>query len=134
MLELQDVWKPSESDVHYSTRRAATALNAGMGTASRAFHELADHGFIERVGASDWLNGKARTYRLTWLSHDGREPTNEWVSWREKLNKGFHHSNGQGLNRSTSVTVTQKRTNSLTKNQQVSDDVHTETVPPQIHH
>lgn len=134
MLELQDVWKPSEPDVHYSTRRAATALNASMGTASRVFHELVDHGFIERVGASDWLNGKARTYRLTWLSHDGREPTNEWMQWPEKLKKGFHQSNGQGVNRSTRVTVTQNSELSPTKKQQVSDDFHPETVPPQIHH
>jgi hypothetical protein len=134
MLELQDVWRPSEPDVHYSTRRAASALNAGMGTASRSFHELVEHGFIQRVAASDWLNGKARTYRLTWLSHDGREPTNDWMKWSVKLKKGFHHSNGQGVNRSTSVTVTPNHTKSPSKKQQVSDDFHPETVPPQIHH
>ena len=134
MLELQDVWRPSEPDVHYSARRAATALNVSKSTASTTFHELVDHGFINRVGASDWLNGKARTYRLTWLSHDGREPTNEWMRWSEKLKKGFGHRYGQGGNRPISGTVTQNRTNSPTKKQQVSDDSHHETVQSQVHH
>ena len=49
MLELQDVWQPSEPVIHYSSRRAATALNASRATAARAFHELTEHGLIQPV-------------------------------------------------------------------------------------
>jgi len=134
MLELQDVWKPSEPVVHYSARRAAEALNASLTTASRSFHELAEHGFIKRVGAEDWMNGKARTYELTWLSNNGKEPSNDWMQWTEKLEKGLHQSNGRGRKRFTGVTVGEKCGDSPTKNQQLKTDSHSITVSPVEHH
>ena len=91
MLELQDVWQPSEPVIHYSSRRAATALNKATNTAALAFNELSEHGFIQCIDDDDWFNGKARTYRLAWLPNDGREPTNEWMSWSKKINPRISH-------------------------------------------
>lgn len=134
ILELQDVWRPSEPVIHFSTRRAAAALRVSLTTASRAFHDLVEHGFIRNVADSDWLNGKARTYRLNWLSHDGLEPTNEWMVWSEKNNKGVQQSNGQDKNRFTSVTVDENSTRSSTKKQVVNTTLDPQTVSPEIHH
>ena len=49
-------------------------------TASKTFHELMALGFITLAEESDWFNGEAREYRLTWMSMNGREPTDEWAS------------------------------------------------------
>jgi len=84
MLHLQDVWKPHEPIIHYSVRRAATVLGVSIGTASKAFKELEEHGFIRMAEESIWYGGrssKAREWRLTWLTSNGREPTNQWMSW-----------------------------------------------------
>ena len=83
MLELQDVWRPMEPKTHYSTRRASKALGIAHGSAAKAFKELAEHFFIKCVGESDWFNGKAREWSLTWLSYNGREPSNDWQSWKK---------------------------------------------------
>jgi|GEM_PF-417039 len=82
---LQDVWNPSEGAIHYSVERAATALKVSKGTASKAFKELWEHGFLQCVNESDWMNGKAREWRLTWMEFQGREPTDEWAHWQEKI-------------------------------------------------
>lgn len=79
MLFLQDVWKPHVPVIHYSVRRAATMLQVSKNTACRAFQELSDSKFIVCINESDWLNGKAREWRLTWLSSNDKEPTNEWM-------------------------------------------------------
>ena len=81
MFDLQDVWRPGESDLHYSVRRAAQSLGVANGTAGNAFKELIDHGFIRCVDESDWFNGKARVWRLNWIVNRGKEPTNEWMEW-----------------------------------------------------
>lgn len=78
IVVLQDVWEPSTPVVHYSVRRAAEALGVSQATACRAFSELLRAGFIVLVQESDWLNGQAREYRLSWNSVNGREPTDDW--------------------------------------------------------
>lgn len=83
MLELQDVWKPFESDIHFSVRRAAKALGVSNGHAAKALNEFIEHGFIKCVDESDWYNGKARVWCLTWLSVNKKEPDNEWMKWSE---------------------------------------------------
>ena len=134
MLELQDVWKPSEPVIHYSSRRAAKTLGRAAGTGALALKDLAEHGFIEIVDDASWFNGKARTYRLTWLANNGREPTNEWMKWEVKNKSPSDQSDGQGRKRPISKTVDPKRTNSPTKNQQLKDDLATPTVLSVVHH
>jgi len=118
MVHLQDVWKDYEPVIHYSTRRVVNILGVSAGTASKAFKELEEHGFIQMAEESDWQNGRAREWRLTWLTANGREPTNEWKAW-VKSNSRFSQSNGQPVNRSASVTVTPKTPKPPTKNQQL---------------
>jgi len=83
MLHLQDVWKPHEPVIHYSVARAAKILGVSTGTACKAFNELIEHGFIQVDEYSDWANGKAREWRLTWLTSSRREPTNEWRRYKQ---------------------------------------------------
>jgi hypothetical protein len=80
MMLLQDVW-PGHGPVHYSTRRLAKDLHIAPNTAGLVFWELRDAGFLVLSDESDWLNKKARTYWLTWLSEGGREPTNDWKNY-----------------------------------------------------
>ena len=79
---LQDVYNPNEYVVHYSTKRAEEAMQMSHPTVCKAFQELMDKGFIELIGLHDWMNGKAREWRLTWLPFNGREPTDEWQFWK----------------------------------------------------
>jgi len=118
IIHLQDVWKDYEPVIHYSNRRVVDILGVSAGTASKAFKELEEHGFIQMAEECDWLNGKAREWRLTWLTANGREPTNEWKAW-ELSNPAFSQSNGQAPNRSASVTAAPKRPIPRTKNQQL---------------
>lgn len=94
MLILQDVYNPSESVVHYSTKRAEEAAQMSHPTVCKAFNELMDKGFIELLDHHDWMNGKAREWRLTWLPFKGKEPTDDWQYWQpEKSSK--NRSSGQ---------------------------------------
>jgi len=84
MFELQDIWKPYEPEVHFSVRRAAKKLLVSDNTANRAFKELTEHGFITCTEECNWFNGKARVWRLNWLSNNGKEPNYEWKNWQSK--------------------------------------------------
>jgi len=118
MIHLQDVWKDYEPVIHYSTRRVINILGVSAGTASKAFKELEEHGFIQMAEEGDWLNGKAREWRLTWLTANGREPTNDWKDWKT-TDPTFSQSNGLHPNRSASITVTPKRPKPPARNQQL---------------
>ena len=96
-------------------------LGVSAGTATASFRDLESHGFIRMAEESDWLNGKAREWRLTWMTSNSREPTNEWLQW-VKLDSAFSERHGQTPNRSVRDTVkkkTPKLRNSETKNQQL---------------
>ncbi len=81
MLILQDVYNPNEGVVHYSTKRAEEAMQMSHPTVCKAFHELMDKRYIELIDHHDWMNGKAREWRLTWMPFKGREPTDDWQTW-----------------------------------------------------
>lgn len=50
-------------------------------TITKYFKQLETNGFIERCYEGDWTIGKAREWRITFESCDGREPTDEWKQW-----------------------------------------------------
>lgn len=78
MVELQDVWRGG-GPVHMSARRLAEALGySSHVAAANALKELLQVGFIEIFEESNFISGKARSYRLTWLPDNGREPTCEY--------------------------------------------------------
>jgi len=68
-----------------SVRQAAGLLNVGKSTAARALKDLSAKGFIFPVDESNWFNGTARSYRLTWQPYKGHEATNEWNKYQEKI-------------------------------------------------
>lgn len=70
--------------MHFSVKRAKDALGVSKPTAIKAFDELSNKGFIDLVNQHEWLNGRAREWRLTYLPYKGREPTDEWEDWRSE--------------------------------------------------
>ena len=80
--ELQKVHRAGlNGRIVFSIDMAAQRLSVTPKTASNAFQELVDHGFIERMLDGNWLNGQAREWRLTYEIYNGREPTDEWKGW-----------------------------------------------------
>jgi hypothetical protein len=106
LIELQDVYCP-DKPIHYSTRRAAEALCVSKETAARAFKEGVELGFLRVANESDWLNGKARDWILTWMQLNGNEPTCDWLVSTNKLGPTSHQKDGRGPKRLTSRTVGQ---------------------------
>jgi DNA-binding transcriptional MocR family regulator len=104
LIELQDVWLP-DRPIHYSTRRMAKRLGASQMTVVRAFQEAQELGFLRLANESDWINGKAREWTLTWMSYNGREPSADWLEVSEKLGPTNHLESGQGRKRITSKAV-----------------------------
>lgn len=78
IVELQDVWRPDVTSIHYSVRRVAARLGVSKDTASRAFAELETLGFVRLAEESNWYSGKARNWALTWMPNSGREPWDDW--------------------------------------------------------
>lgn len=84
MIELQDVWRSNDPIIHFDVRRAAKLLNISTGSVSIAFNQLKEHGFIRCASESNWVNGMAREWLLTWTPNNGREPLNDFFTWKKK--------------------------------------------------
>ncbi len=81
LVELQLLWAPDRTSIHFSSRRAGEALGISKASAARAFRELVETEFVVVTDEAQFSSngtGKARCYRLTWESMGGREPTAEW--------------------------------------------------------
>lgn len=79
LFELQKAEFPNRNGfVGMSEKRAAKLLGCVENTASKAFEELQEQGFIELCLDGDYTQGKASEWRITYIQHQGREPTNEW--------------------------------------------------------
>ena len=80
--ELQRVYRPNRNgQLSLSVRNAEKLVHANKDTVSKAFDNLAAHGFIELARGEYWQEGKAREWRLTFEPCNGREPTDEWRTW-----------------------------------------------------
>lgn len=80
MLLLHEHWR-NEKPVAFGVREAMQKIPCAKGTAQRAFRELEDNGFIVKVDESLFnsrIGSRSRTWRLTWLPFNFREPTNDW--------------------------------------------------------
>lgn len=81
-------------------RQAAAAIGVSRNTASRAFAELIDHGFLRpvRKGHFQVKVRHATIWRLTAQpyprAHQG--PTNEWRDWRPEQKSRAQNLNGTG--------------------------------------
>ncbi len=67
--------------LNISVRRAGQLIGCSKTTAAKAFAELTEHGFLELTEHSSWIDGKARSYRLTMMQVGNRKPTDEWRDW-----------------------------------------------------
>ena len=108
VVELQSIWKPGTKAVHLSARRAGELLGVSKDSGARALRELVKAQFLLVAEESDWLNGRAREYRLTWQPPDGlqREPTDEWRHGSALTARPTSHPcDGPTANRRTPETV-----------------------------
>ena len=84
LIEFGRIYRPSRNGrLSISTREATTRLNVTEPVALKAFADLASHGFIRLKNLESWTERKAREWELTMFSVDGREPANDWLSWRK---------------------------------------------------
>lgn len=77
---LQIHWR-NDDPVAYGVREAMRTIPCAHNTARKAFDQLQQNGFIVKVDESIFnsrAGSKTRTWRLTWLPFDYREPTNDW--------------------------------------------------------
>lgn len=85
LITLMQVHWRNEKPVAYGIREAMQKIPCSKGTAQAAFKELMEAGFIEMVDESLFdsrTKSKSRTWRLTWLPYNWKEPTNEWEKTR----------------------------------------------------
>ncbi len=85
LLELQRIEFPNRNGrIGLTVQKAASLLRVVEDTASAAFNELIDRGFIERSLDANYLRGISREWRVTFLPCNGRPPTNEWKSYKKR--------------------------------------------------
>lgn len=83
--EFLRVYRPGRNGtLSISQRNAASLLGVHKNTATKAFRELDDHGFLVLTQGQYWQEGKAREWHLTIEVHEGREPTDNWKHWTPK--------------------------------------------------
>ena len=83
LFELQRHYIPGVvEDVFLSVRDAARRLRVNKDTARAAFKTLTDRGFIDLTNHELWQARISRKWRLTFESYNGREPTNEWLRYK----------------------------------------------------
>ena len=71
-------------DIFMSNRRLAKDIGINKDTAGRALKRLDKVGLIQMVDESDWYQGTARSYRLTFMTYQRRQPTDEWVVFQNE--------------------------------------------------
>ena len=69
-------------DIFMSNRRLAKDIGINKDTAGKALKRLEQVGLIRMVDESDWYGGMARSYRLTFMTYQGRQPTDEWSAFQ----------------------------------------------------
>lgn len=135
---LANCWHSEKQEaITYSARQVADVLNVSKSTGSRILKDLIAKGFINTVAESDWINGKARAYKLNWLPYHGKEATDEWREYvSDKLKPTSHPWDGSPPKRPTHGTVKLKTANLQVCRDQKSITYGTfsqATVPPQVH-
>lgn len=86
----------NNGDIPLSCREAATRLNINKNTASQAFKELQETGFLKVGEFSGFKNKRRQATRwlLTNEEFNGKPPTNEWRKWEEGKNLKDGHATG----------------------------------------
>lgn len=98
--EFLRIYRPDRNGrLSISVASAAKLLRVNKDTAARAFHELAEHGFIRLKGVELWQERRAREWCLTIMENNGRNPSDEWRDWRPS-DKGRHPTKTKSRSRS----------------------------------
>ena len=80
--EFQMIYLPSRNGrLNLPLARAAERLGVSENTAMHAYDALIEHGFLALAEPSDWVQRRARLWRLTFEECGGREPTDDWKKW-----------------------------------------------------
>ena len=74
-----------------SLDEAARLLGISKTTATRAFAELQEKGFIRMTRRGQWYGRKATEWAITDRSVEGNLPTQDWKNWKPELNKQKKH-------------------------------------------
>lgn len=86
MMLLQMHWKP-DKPVDYGIREASEKIPCDPKTASKAFNQLQERGFIfctDESLFSSRTQSKTRTWRLEWLPFNDNAPRNTWENLESK--------------------------------------------------
>ena len=85
LLHLLYHYIPDRSEViGMSNRRLAREIGINKDTAGRALRKLESVGLIRMIDESDWYRGTARSYRLTFMTYQGRQPTDDWAAFQNE--------------------------------------------------
>tara|TARA_B100001989_G_C24541715_1_gene467986 strand:- start:755 stop:1162 length:408 start_codon:yes stop_codon:yes gene_type:complete len=91
LLELQKLEFPNRNGrIGLSETNAAKLLGCSANTASVAFEELLEVGFIQRSFDGDYSIGRASEWAITYLPVNGREATHDWKNYAPKKQKVGH--------------------------------------------
>jgi DNA-binding MarR family transcriptional regulator len=83
LADLNYVYAPGSRElIAMSVRQIAAKVRINKDTAAKSLKRLAEVGFIEVVEESNWINGRARIYRLTFKPYKGRNPSDEWSKYQ----------------------------------------------------
>ena len=83
MILLQVHWR-DDTLVDYGIREAVEKIPCSDKTASKAFNQLEERGFItcmELAFFSSRTQSKSRSWRLEWMPFNGHLPKNTWEDW-----------------------------------------------------
>jgi len=86
MTEMQVHWR-NDRLVDYGIREAAEKIPCSEKTASKAFNQLQERGFItcmEQSFFSSRTQSKSRGWRIEWLPFNDRPPANTWENWTDE--------------------------------------------------
>ena len=76
---------PERSEViAMSNRRLAREIGVNKDTAGRALRRLEAVGLIRMIDESNWYLGSARSYRLTFMPYQGRQPSDDWAAFQDQ--------------------------------------------------
>lgn len=87
LIQLLHVHWGNYKPVDYGVREAAKKIPCSHHKVGHVFKELQDKGFIVKVDESIFSSrtlSKTRSWRLTWLPYNSREPTNDWEKWTDE--------------------------------------------------
>ena len=92
----------NNGDLSVSMNEAKRLLHMGKATASRAFDELEEKGFIDKIRAGQWYGKQATTWAVSDRPHGNNPPTYRWRDWPAKKDSSVPRRNQNGAHGSVS--------------------------------